>query len=75
MQFSSHQMRQIQNFPGAATEGVCSTPPYLLAGGEGARCPLPNPPCPSVLERRWPFGPHTQHTYILFHGAAYGHTV
>ena len=79
MQFSSSQMHQIQHFPGSApdpTGGAFNPSPDPLAGGEGARCPIPKNPSPALgpsgLERR-PFGPRTQHTHILSRDATYGY--
>ena len=49
MWFSSPKMHQIQNFPGLRPGprwGAHSAPPDPLAGGEGARCPLPKNPSP-----------------------------
>ena len=71
MRFSSPKMHQIQHFPGLrpgprwGSSQAHSAPPDLLAGGEGARCPLTKNPLP----RSRPFGPRTQHTHILLRGA------
>jgi len=72
MRYSSPKMHQIQHFlrlcPGPAG-GDYSTSPDPLAG-EAATLQEPLPALgPSGLEHR-PFGPCTQHTHILFHGAA-----
>jgi len=70
MRFSSPKMYQIQNFPvlrPGPRWGSLQRSPRPLAGEEGAQ-----PPSQEPLPHSHPFGPHTQHTHILFHGADNG---
>ena len=41
--------------------GAYSAPPYPLAGGEGARCPLPKNPTPALASR--PLGPRAERSH------------
>jgi len=64
-------MHQIQIFPGLhpgprwGSLQHSPKPPSWWAGGS-------LPPPQELLPRSRPFGPRTQHTHILFHGAEYG---